>query len=116
MFRRAQRYRQMSSYNDFMVLCLCLLTFLSILREFTMDIKWFLVFVSYLDSPHPFGSCSRLVPDGCASDPPDRILPGICSEQEPKPSACAVTRRPHGKYVVRSFRFLGKGVSTGLQA
>jgi hypothetical protein len=47
-----------------MVLDPRLLTFLVILQELTMDIRWFPNFVSYLDSPHPFGSCSRLVPDG----------------------------------------------------
>ena len=116
MLRRARRYRQMRSYNDSMVLYPCLLTFLPTQRKLAMNIKRLSLFVLYLGPSHPFGSCSRLVPDGCALDLPDRILPGICSEQGPKSSACAVTRRPHGKYVVRSFRFLGKGVSTDLQA
>ena len=44
----------------------CLLTFLPTLRQLAMDIKWLSLFVSYLDSPHPSGSCSGLVPDGFA--------------------------------------------------
>src|ERR1035437_2221086 len=106
----------MHSYSPFTVLGPCLLTFLPTLRQLAMDITWLTLLVLHIGSSLPFSSCSRLEPDGCASDPPDRILPGICSEQGPTSSACAVTRRPHGKYVVRSFRFLGKGVSTDLQA
>ena len=84
------------------------LTFLTLLQDFSMDIGSFPLVVSYLDSPHPFGSCSRLVPDGCALDSLNRIPPGTRSEQGPKPLACATTRRPHGPSVMGSSRVLGK--------
>jgi len=113
---RAPSCRLIHSNGSFMVLSLSLLTFLSTLQECAMDTRWFSFFVSYLGSPHSFGLCSRLVPDGCALDSPSRTLPGVHSKQGPKPSACAATRRPRGKHAVRSFRFLGKGVSIGLQA
>src|SRR5450756_115871 len=93
----------------------CLLIFLSTLRQLAMDIRWLFLLVSHIGSPHPFGLCSHLVPDGYASDSPSRTLPGARSEQRPKPSVCAATRRPRGEYAVRSCRFLGKGGSTGLQ-
>lgn len=100
----------------FMVSSLRLLTSLSTLRECIMDIGCFPLFVSYIDSPHPYGSCSRLGPDGCALNSPSPTPPGVCGEKGPKPSACAANRRPPGERAVRSFRFLGKGVSPGLQA
>ena len=93
----------------------CLLTFLPTLRQLAMDIRWLSLFVLYRGSPHPFGSYSRFVPDGVISDAPSRTLPGVRSEQGPKLTACAVTGRPRGKHAVKSFRFLGEGVSTGLQ-
>jgi hypothetical protein len=92
-----------------------ILTFPTLLQEFTMDIGSFPLFVSYLDSPHPFGSCSRLVPDGCALDSLNRIPPGTRSEQGPKPLACATTRRPHGLCTMRSSRVLGKEAPASLQ-
>jgi hypothetical protein len=94
---------------------ICVLTFLLLLQEFTMDIGSFPLFVSYLDSPHPFGSCSRLVPDGCALDSLNRIPPGVRSEQGPKPLACATSRRPHGQSTMRSSRVLGKEAPAGPQ-
>ena len=116
LLRHAGRCRQTHSNSPFMVLSIYLLTFLSSLQECIMDTRWSPLFVSYLDSPHPFGSCSRFVPDGCASGSPSRTLPGVSSERGPKPSACAATRRPRGEYTVRSCRFLERGGSTGLQA
>src|SRR5450756_2441100 len=106
----------MRSNSPFTVLGPCLLTFLPTLRQLAMGIRWLSLFVLYLDSPHPLGSCSRLVPDGCASGSPSRTLPGVRSERGPKSTACAATRRPRGEYAVKSFRFLGKGAPTGLQA
>lgn len=70
-----------------------LLTFLTTLQECTMDTRWFPLFVSYLDSPHPFGSCSRLVPDDCVLDSLGRAASTVRSEQGPKPSACAAGRK-----------------------
>src|SRR5450756_97499 len=105
----------MRSNSPFTVLSICLLTFLPTLRQLAMGIRWLSLFVLYRGSPHSFGSCSRLVPDGCASDAPSRTMPEIRSEQGPKLTACAATRRPRGEYAVKSFRFLGEGVSTGLQ-
>src|SRR5664280_988860 len=107
----------MHSYGPFTVLGPCLLTFLPTLRQLAMDITWLTLLVSHTGSSLPFGLCSRLVPDGFASDSlTSRALSGVYSKQGPKPSACAITRRPRGKHAVRSFRFLGKGVSTDLQA
>ena len=116
LLRHAGRCRKTHSNSPFTVLNICLLTFLSTLQECIMDTRWFPLFVLYLGSPHPLGSCSRFVPDGCASDSPSRTLPGVRSERGSKPTACAATRRPCGEYAVKSFRFLGKGASTGLQA
>jgi len=90
----------MNSNSPFAVLSICLLTFLPTLRQLAMDIRWLSLFVLYRGSPHPFGSCSRLVPDGCASDALSRTLPGVRSEQGPKSTACAATRRPRGKHAV----------------
>src|SRR5450830_373932 len=81
----------MHSNSPFTVLDSCLLTFLPTLQECIMDVRWFPLFISDFEL-------------------------GIYSEREPKPSVYATTERPHGEFTVRSFRFLGKGVSTGLQA
>src|SRR5450756_1209371 len=112
----AGRCRYMRSNSSFAVLGPCLLTFLPTLRQLAMDIRRLSLFVLYFGSPHPVGLCSRLVPDGCASDSLSRTMPEVRSEQGPKSTACAATRRPRGEYAVKSFRFLGEGVSTGLQA
>ena len=106
----------MHSNSPFTVLDSCLLTFLPTLQECTMDVRWFSLFISDFDTPHPFGSCSRLVPNGGALGTLSRVELGIYSEREPKPSAYTTTERPRGEFTMRSFRFLGKGVSTGLQA
>ena len=87
----------MHSNSSFTVLGPCLLTFLPTLQELAMDIRWLSLFVLYLDSP-------------------SRTMPEIRSKQESKSTAYAAIRRPRGKHAVRSFRFLGKGVSPGLQA
>jgi len=113
---RASLCRHMRSNSPFTVLGICLLTFLSTLQELAMDIRWLSLLTSNLDPLHPFGSYSRFVPDGCASGALSRTLPGLRSERGPKSTACAATRRPRGEYAVKSFRFLGKGASTGLQA
>src|SRR5450759_6027447 len=85
----------MHSYSSFTVLGPCLLTFLPTLRQLAMDITWLTLFVLHIGSSLPFSSCSRLVPNGFASDSlTSRALSGVHSEQGPKPSACAVTRRP----------------------
>ena len=81
----------MHSNSPFTVLDSCLLTFLPTLQECTMDVRWFSLFISDFEL-------------------------GIYSEREPKPAAYTTTERPRGEFTVRSFRFLGKGVSTGLQA
>src|SRR5450756_102194 len=111
--RHAGRCCYMRSNSSFAVLFL--LTFLPTLRQLAMDIRRLPFLASYIGTPHPFGSCSRLVPDGCASDSLSRTMPEIRSKQESKSTVCAVTRRCRGKYAMRSFRFLGEGVSTGLQ-
>jgi len=113
--RHAGRCRYMRSYSPFAVLGPCLLTFLPTLQQLAMDIRRLPFLASYIGTPHSFGSCSRLVPDGVISDAPSRTLPGVRSEQGPKLTACAATRRPRGKHAVKSFHFLGKGVSAGLQ-
>src|SRR5450830_951551 len=113
---RASLCRHMRSNSPFTVLGPCLLTFLPTLQELAMGIRWLSLLTSNLDPLHPLGSCSHLVPDGCASDPPSRTMLEIRSKQGSKPSACAAIRRSRGKHAMRSFRFLGKGASTGLQA
>jgi len=61
-----------------------------------MDVRYFLFFVSDLDAL-------------------SETLSRVRSEQGFKFAAYATIKRPHGEFAVRSFRFLGKGVSTGLQ-
>src|SRR5450756_1282773 len=73
----AGRCCYMRSNSSFAVLCL--LTFLPTLRQLAMDIRRLSLFVLYRGSPHPFGSYSRFVPDGCASGSPSRTMPGVRS-------------------------------------
>jgi hypothetical protein len=80
----------------------------------SMGISWFLLIVSYLDSGHPFGACSRLVPEDGPPHVPGETLPGIRFDSKPKHSA-GITR-PHDQNVVSFFCSLGKEVSADTQA